>query len=120
MFFLLQLSFFDVHNDDPLMFSNIVGEAIVSSWAMEKIININALEGRLHSQTSESYTEVIFFVTWLTFVLKNVNQLQLLQIKYDILTMVYLKLHFKRMTICGIRSGINSMKEFTFVCNVIN
>ncbi|XP_056002343.1 transient receptor potential cation channel subfamily M member 2-like [Ostrea edulis] len=43
------LSFFDVHNDDPLMFSNIVGEAIVSSWAMEKIININALEGDLEA-----------------------------------------------------------------------
>ncbi|XP_056003652.1 transient receptor potential cation channel subfamily M member 2-like [Ostrea edulis] len=32
------LSFFDVNNDDPLMFSNIVGEAIVSCWAMEKIL----------------------------------------------------------------------------------
>ncbi|XP_056002351.1 uncharacterized protein LOC125661865 isoform X2 [Ostrea edulis] len=32
------LSFFDVNNDDPLMFSNVVGEAIVSCWAIEKIL----------------------------------------------------------------------------------
>ncbi|XP_056002346.1 transient receptor potential cation channel subfamily M member 2-like isoform X2 [Ostrea edulis] len=29
---------FDVDNDDPLMLSNIVGEAVVSCWAMEKIL----------------------------------------------------------------------------------
>lgn len=29
---------FDVDSDDPLMLSNIVGEAVVSCWAMEKIL----------------------------------------------------------------------------------
>ncbi|XP_062589311.1 transient receptor potential cation channel subfamily M member-like 2 [Saccostrea cucullata] len=29
---------FDVNTDDPLMLSNIVGEAVVSCWAMEKIL----------------------------------------------------------------------------------
>ncbi|XP_062596063.1 transient receptor potential cation channel subfamily M member-like 2 [Saccostrea cucullata] len=30
---------FDVNTDDPLMLSNIVGEAVVSCWAMEKILH---------------------------------------------------------------------------------
>ncbi|XP_061190896.1 transient receptor potential cation channel subfamily M member 8-like [Saccostrea echinata] len=33
------IAVFDVNNDDPLMLSNIVGEAVVSCWAMEKILH---------------------------------------------------------------------------------
>jgi hypothetical protein len=36
--FFLQIGVFDVDNDDPLKLSNIVGEAVVSCLAMEKIL----------------------------------------------------------------------------------
>lgn len=32
---------FDLERDDPLMLSNIVGEAVVSCWSMENILQID-------------------------------------------------------------------------------
>lgn len=45
--YFFQVGVFDLDQDDPLMLSNIVGEAVVSCWSMENILQRNNANGKV-------------------------------------------------------------------------
>ncbi|XP_056002361.1 transient receptor potential cation channel subfamily M member-like 2 isoform X2 [Ostrea edulis] len=68
---------FDVDNDDPLMLSNIVGEAVVSCWAMEKILTEdpgNSSNGNQHNREFSGFKKNDIAITGYPVIKKVVSR----------------------------------------------
>lgn len=55
-----QVGVFDLDQDDPLMLSNIVGEAVISCWSMENILQRNNANGKVFKFIFLAYFQTMF------------------------------------------------------------